>query len=248
MSLSHAPTGGRAPIRALVAIALLAACGRTSERARDSAAVVATVTPDAPPDAVMPEDLPPLAARPGVTVRAVVVRRDTTTYGTGPAVATLSSGDTLVLADSAIQAWRLGDGRLVAVSGRDGAGGYENEGESVTVIDPATGRRRRVVADYFAIERVELASAAGRDALVVHMRDGGRGAVHVTVADARRGQVFRMRNALARVDGSRVIVASYGDGENAVDFGETRKPLRVDTIVVAAVDTMALLVVPRSPE
>jgi hypothetical protein len=233
-----------------VSIALLAACGPAAEPSRDPASATPDSALSARPEmvAAMPVDLDSLPRRPGVTVRAVVIRRDTTTYGTGPAVATLSTGDTVVLADSAIRAWRLGGGRLVAVSGRDGAGGYENEGESVTVIDPASGLRRRVVADYFAIVRVELASDAGRDALLVHMRDGGRGALHVTVADAARGQVFRMRNAVARVDGPRVIVASYGDGELAVDFGETRRPLRVDTIAVAAVDTMALLVVPRAPQ
>ncbi len=239
----------RALCVALGWLPVLAGCGPSGETARDTDAVSPDSAAARPqPVAVMPVDLDSLGPRPGVTARSVVVRRDTTTFGTGRAVATLSTGDTLVLADSAIRAWRLDGGRLVAVSGADGAGGFENEGQSVTVIDLASGHRRRVVADYFAIVLVQLATAGGRDALIVHMRDGGRGSLHVAVADPRRGAVFRMRNALGRIDGPRVLVGSYGDGETPVDFGDRRTPLRVDTIMVASVDTMPLLVVPRAPK
>lgn len=212
-------------------------------------------TPDTPapaptterpaPVPVLPQDLKALSPHPDARATAIVVRRDTTTFGTGPAVVTLAGGDTVVVADSAVRAWRLGDGRLVAVSGLDGAGGYENEGQSLVVIDVAAGTRRRVVADYFPIVKVELLHEGTRDALLVHMRDGGQGSLHVTVVDPRRGQVFRATHALGRIAQGRILVSGYGDGEQPVTFGDTRVPLRVDTLTLAAVDTLSLLVVPR---
>ena len=149
-------------------------------------------------------------------------------------------------ANALFRAWKLG-GSLVAVSGLDGAGGYENEGQSLTVIDVADGFRRRVVADYFAIVRVELLDVAGHRGLLVHMRDGGRGSLHVTVVDPKRGQVFRARNALGRLIVGGFAVSGYGDSDEAVVFGDKRTPLRIDTIPVSAIDTLGLLVVPRAP-
>jgi len=193
---------------------------------------------------VLPQQLEGMPPRAGAIVARVVVRRDTTTFGIGHAVVTLTTGDTMVVSDSAIRAWALG-GSLVAVSGLDGAGGFENEGQSLTVIDLVTGSRRRVISDYFPIVRVERVPSPDRTPLLVHMRDGGRGSVHVTVVDARRGQVFRQMNALGRVEGDRIIVSGFGDGETAVEFGDRRTPLRVDTIPAAAIDTLPLLVLPR---
>ncbi|HYW52180.1 MAG TPA: hypothetical protein VE861_16305, partial [Gemmatimonadaceae bacterium] len=189
--------------------------------------------------------LPPRA---GARVVSVTVRRDTNTFGTGAAVVTLASGDTVVVGDSAVRAWRLADASMVAVSGLDGAGGYENEGQSLTVIDIASGTRRRVVADYFAIVRVEAVQDGGRSALLVHMRDGGRGALHVTVVDPRRGQVFRAQNAVGRISASTILVSGFGDSEIAADFGDPRTPLRVDSLTLEAIDTMPLIVVPRAPK
>ena len=201
--------------------------------------------PDAVP--VMPKQLDPLSARPGATVAGIAVRRDTTSFGVGRAVVTLTSGDTVVVSDSAYRAWSLGKTSLVAVSGLDGAGGYENEGQSLTVIDVAAGTRRRVVADYFPIVRVQLLESDGHRALLVHMRDGGHGSLHVTVVDPSRGQVFRELNALGRIDGMRILVAGYGDGDQAVEFGDRRTPLRVDSLSAAMVAARSLMVVPRSP-
>jgi hypothetical protein len=227
-------------------VAVAAGCSGRSDTPPPAAGDSAAAVTRPAPVAVMPRQLDALPARPGATVTAIAVRRDTTAFSVGPAVARLASGDTVVVSDSAYRAWTLGRGSLVAVSGLDGAGGYENEGQSLTVIDVATGARRRVVADYFPIVRVELLERDGRQALLVHMRDGGQGSLHVTIVDPRRGQVFRSRHALGRIADGRFLVAGYGDGETVVEFGDTRTPLRVDTIPLTAVDTMSLLVVPRS--
>ncbi len=234
----------------LPATVLLAAAGCGSARDAAPAAAAsesASVTRPAPVS-VMPVQLDSLRGRPGATAVRIAVRRDTSTFGVGPAVVTFASGDTLVVGDSAYRAWTLGTGSLVAISGLDGAGGYENEGQSLTLIDLATGARRRVLADYFAIVKVELLEAGERRALLVHMRDGGQGGLHVSVVDPDRGQVFRALHALGRVAGDRILVAGFGDGEVPVEFGDRRTPLRVDTLSLAAVDTLPLLVVPRSPK
>lgn len=234
----------RAALPVLIALLVLPGCSR-----RDDAPAVDTASPSAParpaPVAVMPLQLEALPARPGAVLARVTVRRDTSTFGVGEAVATLASGETVTVSDSAVLAWKLG-GSLLAVSGLDGAGGYENEGQSLTLIDLATGTRRRVVADYFQIVRVELLEAEGKQAVLVHMRDGGQGSLHVTVVDPKRGQVFRETHALGRVANGAILVSGYGDGETPVDFGDKRTPLRVDTIAAASVATRPLLVIPRA--
>jgi hypothetical protein len=193
---------------------------------------------------MMPTVLTPLAVRSGAVVRTVRVARDTTTFGTGPAVVVTTAGDSIVVADSALHAWTL-DGTRVAVSGLDGAGGFENEGQSLTIVDVASGVRRRVLSDYFPIVKVEVLRDATLQGLLVHMRDGGVGSLHVTVVDPDRGQVFRSTNALGRIVGSLILVAGYGDGEDPVVFGERRMPLRVDTIAANAIATLPLLVIPK---
>ena len=230
----------------LCAALTVTACGAKPDAGAGTAATDSTAGLRPGPVAVMPLQLDALDPRPGAAVARIAVRRDTSSFGVGPAVVTLTSGDTVVVSDSAYRVWKLGTGSLVAVSGLDGAGGFENEGQSLTVIDVATGARRRVVADYFPIVRVELLSTGVHQALLVHMRDGGHGSLHVTVVDPKRGQVFRETNALGRIEGEHILVSGYGDGEQAVIFGDARKPLRVDTLVAAVVDTLSLMVVPRS--
>lgn len=233
----------QALVASLGALLTLGACGggvdKKPARAPDSAAAMVV--------AVMPIVREPLRPRAGARAERIDVRRDTTTYGTGVAVVTFAGGDTLVVSDSAIRAWKLGDGTVVAVSGTDGAGGYEREGQSLTVIDLASGSRRRVLADYYQIVQVEMVAADGHAALLVHMRDGGQGSLHVAVVDPKRGVVFRTRNAIGSIADGRILVAGYGDSDTPVDFGDRRTPLRVDTLTAAAVDTLSLMVVPRSP-
>jgi hypothetical protein len=207
---------------------------------RDSAHANQTTVPE------LPVDRPALASRAGARASSIRVRRDTTSFSIGPAVVTFASGDTLVVSDSALRAWRLGDGQWVAVSGLDGAGGYENEGQSLTLIDVERGTRRRVVSDYFAIIGVTLVEDAGKRALLVSMRDGGVGSLHTTVVDPDRGQVFRATNARADAIPGAIVVRSYGDGETPVTAQDARTPLRIDTIPLTAVDTMGLLVMPRA--
>jgi hypothetical protein len=246
MSSRFDHTPGARHALATLAVAALSACSGSKDETPVPATPDSAVLAERPaPVPVMPQQLSALTPRAGAVVSRIDVRRDSSSFSTGPAVVTLASGDTLVVADSAYRVWKLG-GSLVAVSGLDGAGGFENEGQSLTAIDVAAGTRRRIIADYFPIVRVESVTDAGRTALLVHMRDGGQGGLHVTVVDPARGQVFRQLHALGRIDGHRILVSGFGDGEQPVVFGDTRTPLRVDTLTLARIDTMSLLVVPRS--
>jgi hypothetical protein len=229
---------------ALVALMLSsAACARDrppAPGAGDSAARP-VIIPEAPKagDA--------LPARPTDRVREARVNRDTTVFGTGPLVVRFVTGDSVLLADSALRVWRLADGALVAWSALDGAGGYENEGQSVWLYDVASGARRRVVSDYYQIVDVALAGSAER-ALVVTMQDGAVGSLHIAIADPARGTVYRATNARARATATGAVIESFGDGETPVTMSDTRTPIRVDTIAVARTATMPLVMVARSGE
>src|SRR5450432_797074 len=95
------------------------------------------------------------------------------------------------IADVALQAWMIEGGRQVLYSGRDGAGGYENEGESLHLYDASTGKQRKILSAYFVITRVEeLMTSSGKTALLVMMTDGGLGASHLAVVNPKRGEVF----------------------------------------------------------
>ncbi len=108
------------------------------------------------------------------------------------------------IAKEAQQAWILNDGRYVVYSGSDGAGGFENEGQSLHLYDVRTGNHKRILSEYFAIDKVdEVKTSRNKRALLVHMADGGLGASYVAVVDPLRGEVFFRRWAR--------IVARKGD-------------------------------------
>jgi hypothetical protein len=117
------------------------------------------------------------------------------------------------IADVALKAWIIEGGRRVLYSARDGAGGYENEGQSLHLYDASTGTQRKILSEYFVITSVEeLKSASGQTALLVKMTDGGLGASHLSVVDPKRGEVFFAGGAKveARGEGA-IVVGSYQD-------------------------------------
>src|SRR5229473_600246 len=70
----------------------------------------------------------------------------------GPGLLYASIGDKEEkIADRALGAWIIDGGRRIVYSGTDGAGGYENEGQSLRVYDIRTGRRKKILAEYFVI-------------------------------------------------------------------------------------------------
>ena len=126
----------------------------------------------------------------------------------GPLYVTVGGRERKV-ADGAVEAWVIQGGRGVAYSGRDGAGGFENEGQSLRVYDAATGRSRKVMSAYYMIEKVtEATTSSDKTALLVSMADGGLGASYFAVVDPARGELFFRR--WARLVSRRGDVISIG--------------------------------------
>src|SRR6185369_18010578 len=59
------------------------------------------------------------------------------------------------ITDQAQQAWIINDGRHVVYSSSEGAGGYENEGQSLHLYDVATDKQKRIMSHYFMVQSVK---------------------------------------------------------------------------------------------
>jgi type I site-specific restriction endonuclease len=128
----------------------------------------------------------------------------------GPLFVTIAGSEKRVT-DKAQQAWIINSGRHVVYSSSDGAGGYENEGQSLHLYDVATGKHKRIMSEYFMVEKVEEAVTSNKKrALLIEMADGGLGASYVAVVDPWRGEVFfrRWARILAR-KGDTVVIGFY---------------------------------------
>ena len=122
------------------------------------------------------------------------------------------------ITDQAQQAWIINRGRHVVYSSSDGAGGYENEGQSLHLYDVATGNQKRILSHYFAVQTVkERVTSKNKRALLVTMEDGGLGASYVAVVDPWRGEVFFRRWARILADKGDTIVLGFYKEE---DWGE----------------------------
>jgi hypothetical protein len=124
-------------------------------------------------------------------------------------------GEDVQIARAAWAAWLLLGGREVAYSGSDGAGGYENEGQSLRIYDVRARASRKVLAARYAIDVVtDVTTRSGKQALLVEMRDGGLGASHLTIVDRRRGEVFsRSQVKLLGRQGDVIIMGRYREDD-----------------------------------
>jgi hypothetical protein len=132
----------------------------------------------------------------------------------GPLYVTIG-GRERKIADEAIEAWIIQGGRQVVYSGRDGAGGFENEGQSLRIYDARTGRQRKLMAEYVGITKVtEVTTSKRRTALLVEMEDGGLGASYLAVVDPRRGEVFfRHWVKIISRRGDIIVIGHYREGD-----------------------------------
>jgi len=154
------------------------------------------------------------AARGGRQV-ATAARVASANEGSPGALFVTVGGQEKKVADAAYKAWVIEGGRRVVYSGRDGAGGYENEGQSLHAYDAATGAQRKVMSEYYMIDKVtEVTTAAKKTALLVEMSDGGLGASYVAVVDPSRGEVFfrRWSRVLSR-SGDNVVLGQYRESD-----------------------------------
>lgn len=137
---------------------------------------------------------------------SVKIVRDLPDSFTGRLVAVWNTRE-VVVSNYAIRAWRFEN--TVFYSSQDGAGGFENEGQSLWRYDFGTGKRTKLVTEYFMINKVApVLSRTGRRVLLISMMDGGLGAPHVIIADPVRGAVWKHR--LARFVGIRNGRAAVG--------------------------------------
>lgn len=114
----------------------------------------------------------------------------------GPVYATIGGKETRV-ADAGVETWIIQGGRQLVYSGRDGSGGFENEGMSLHLYDARTARRRKIMSEYFMVDKVtEVSTSTKKIALLVKLSDGGLGASYFALVDPNRGEVFFRRWAL----------------------------------------------------
>jgi len=96
--------------------------------------------------------------------------------------------------DQAQQAWIINGGRQVVYSSNEGAGGFENEGQSLHVYDVGAEKHKRIMSEYFMVDKVtEVVTSNKKRALLVTMEDGGLGASYFALVDPLRGEVFFRR-------------------------------------------------------
>ncbi|HXX66483.1 MAG TPA: hypothetical protein VEK07_04850 [Polyangiaceae bacterium] len=140
--------------------------------------------------------------------------------------------------------------RAVTFARADGAGGYENEGQSLYLWAPGDKESRKLMAEYFQIERVEsLAARSGRTVLLIVMKDGGLGATHVAFADPERGELFRADGAdvMQRAEGS-VRIGWFRDEDwERLEQDAAVRPLRTERLDLDAVLRRPVMHNPRQP-
>jgi hypothetical protein len=132
----------------------------------------------------------------------------------GPLYVTIGGRERKIAAE-AIAAWIIQGGRRVVYSGRDGAGGFENEGQSLRIYDARTGRQRKIMAGYYGVDEVtEVTTGRNKTALLVEMSDGGLGASYLAVVDPARGEVFFRRWAkLISRRGDIIVIGHYREDD-----------------------------------
>lgn len=101
------------------------------------------------------------------------------------------NGQERKIADDVNDAWLIEGGRKLLYSRRDGAGGFEDEGQSLRTYDARTGKIKKIMSEYVMVDTVtEVKTSRGKTALLVRMTDGGLGGFYLAVVDPARGEVF----------------------------------------------------------
>src|SRR6185436_6654373 len=163
--------------------------------------------------------------------RATKVRiaiRDTDIYGV---LFVTIAGSEQKVTEQAQQAWIINGGRHVVYSSNEGAGGCENEGQSLHLYDVDTRNHKRIMSEYFMVQRVkEVITSNKKRALLITMEDGGLGASYVAVIDPSRGEIFFRRWVrLLANKGDTIVLGFYreGDWEN-LDTNKKIRPYKTE--------------------
>lgn len=150
-----------------------------------------------------------------------------------------------------VDSWVIQRGRQVVYSGRDGSGGFENEGMSLHIYDARTGRQRKIMSEYFMVEKVqEAVTRSGRSALLVELGDGALGASYFAVVDPARGEVFFRRWArLLSRKGDTIVLGFYkeDDWEKLWEPNARVRPHRTERHNLSALLKRRVIVNKRDP-
>jgi hypothetical protein len=133
------------------------------------------------------------------------------------------------ITDQAQQAWIINSGRHVVYSSNEGAGGFENEGQSLHLYDADNGKHKRILSEYFMVETVkEVITSNKKRALLVTMEDGGLGASYLAVVDPWRGEVFfRQWVRILANKGDTIVLGFYRERDwGELDEGRKVRPYK----------------------
>lgn len=129
--------------------------------------------------------------------------------------------------NEAFEAWLVNEGRDVVFSSHDGAGGFENEGQSLRIYNVATRSMRKILSEIVGINAVqEVKTSTGKTVLLVAMSDGGLGGSYLAVVDPKRGEVFFRKWAeVTGINGDNITLAMYrADDFEAINEERGWKP------------------------
>ena len=141
----------------------------------------------------------------------------------GALFVTIAGAETKVT-DQAQQAWIINGGRHVVYSSDKGAGGYENEGQSLHLYEVKTSNHKQIMSHYFMVETVkEVITSNKKRALLVMMEDGGLGASYLAVVDPWRGEVFFRRWVRIHANNGDTIVLGFYRESDWGDMEEGKK-------------------------
>jgi hypothetical protein len=157
---------------------------------------------------------------------------------TGNLRATIS-GQQKNVTNSAFKAWIVEGGKAVLWSAPDGAGGYENEGQSLWRYEAKNGQKYKLAADYFMIESVrEVKPNSGKLAYLMALRDGGLGAPLLALVDPKRGVVWRQQMArLTAIRNGRLAVGLVTEDAIA-DAESTSKSPKISQMLYPNIDDL----------
>jgi len=143
-------------------------------------------------------------------------------------------GKEKLIYDGAFDAWLINGGREIVFSGRDGAGGFENEGQSLRIYDVATGSSRRILSEYTMVTALQaVKTSRGQTALLVKLQDGGLGGSYFAVVDPKRGEVFfRQWAEASRISGDKVTLDFFREDDFDALLGEREGPDDSNKIIV----------------
>lgn len=157
------------------------------------------------------------------------------------------------IADAVIDAWIIEQGSRLVYSQRDGAGGFENEGESLRVYNPQTGKTTKVMSEYYAVHGLtEAKTASGKTALLVRLTDGGLGAFYFAVVDPSRGEVFfRQWARLLSRKGDSITIGYYRQNIDWTQFYDNEnakvRPHKTEIYKLSAILKRPVIINKRNP-